>query len=54
MSILHVLALGAVTRHYDRVKDVGRKQMQLSDLSRYDDRQKEILIGRMRSVPEQG
>ena len=53
MSILHVLALGAVTRHYDRVKEVGRKQMQLSDLSRYDDRQKEIPIGRMRSVPEQ-
>ena len=42
MSILHVLALCAVTRHYSRVNAHGRQQMDLSNLGRYDDRQKEI------------
>lgn len=41
MSILHVLALGAVTRYYDRVSRMGKHQMEFSNLSRYDIRQKE-------------
>ena len=52
MSILHVLALGAVTRYYERVSRMGKQQMALSDLSRYDVRQKEIGVGYMRQETE--
>lgn len=52
MSILHVLALAAVTRHYDRVSRFSRRQLELSELGRYDDRQKEIAIARMRQAAD--
>ena len=52
MSILHVLALGAVTRYYERVSRMGKQQMALSDLSRYDVTQKEIGVGYMRQETE--
>ena len=49
LSILQLLMVGAVTRYYDRFREKSRHQLKLSDLDRYDPKQKEIRIVTARS-----
>ncbi len=52
LSILQLLMIGAVTRYYDRFKEKSRIQLKLSDLNRYDLKQKEITVGAVKSAGE--
>ena len=49
LSILQLLMVGAVTRYYERFREKSRHQLKLSDLDRYDMKQKEITISTARS-----
>ena len=49
LSILQLLMVGAVTRYYDRFREKSRHQLKLSDLDRYDPKQKEIGIAAAKS-----
>ena len=53
LSILQLIMLGAVTRYYDRFREKSRQQLKLSDLDRYDAKQKEISVSTARSSGEQ-
>lgn len=52
LSILQLLMIGAVTRYYDRFQKKSRLQLKLSDMNRYDMKQKEISMGPARSGGE--
>ena len=49
LSILQLLMVGAVTRYYERFREKSRHQLKLSDLDRYDMKQKEITLSTARS-----
>ena len=49
LSILQLLMVGAVTRYYERFREKSRQQLKLSDLDRYDMKQKEITLSTARS-----
>ena len=49
LSILQLLMVGAVTRYYERFREKSRHQLKLSDMDRYDMKQKEITISTARS-----
>ena len=49
LSILQLLMVGAVTRYYERFREKSRHQLKLSDLDRYDMKQKEIPLSAARS-----
>ncbi len=49
LSILQLLMIGAVTRYYDRFQEKSKKQLKLSDLDRYDLKQKDITVSTARS-----
>ena len=52
LSILQLLMIGAVTRYYDRFQKKSRLQLKLSDMNRYDMKQKEISMAPARSGGE--
>ena len=52
LSILQLLMVGAVTRYYEHFREKSRQQLKLSDLDRYDMKQKEILISTARSAEQ--
>ena len=52
LSILQLLMIGAVTRYYDRFHEKSRLQLKISDLDRYDMKQKEITVNAVRSDTE--
>ena len=49
LSILQLLMVGAVTRYYERFREKSQHQLKLSDLDRYDMKQKEITLSTARS-----
>lgn len=53
LNILQLIMVGAVTRYYDRFRARSQNQLKLSDLNRYDLKQKEIAVGPVRSGGEQ-
>jgi len=53
LSILQLLMVGAVTRYYDRFNSKSRLQLKLSDMDRYDMKQKEITMSAARSGGDQ-
>ena len=52
LSIIQLLMLGAMTRDGKGRHERSRVQLQLSDLNRYDIKQKEITLSRVRNVEE--
>ena len=52
LSILQLLMGGAVTRYYERFREKSRHQLKLSDMDRYDMKQKEITISTARSAEQ--
>ena len=52
LSILQLLMVGAVTRYYERFREKSRQQLKLSDLDRYDMKQKEITLSTARSAEQ--
>ena len=52
LSILQLLMVGAVTRYYERFREKSRQQLKLSDLDRYDMKQKEITLNTARSAEQ--
>ena len=44
--------VGAVTRYYERFREKSRQQLKLSDLDRYDMKQKEITLSTARSAEQ--
>jgi DNA-binding MurR/RpiR family transcriptional regulator len=52
LSILQLLMVGAVTRYYERFREKSRHQLKLSDMDRYDMKQKEITISTARSAEQ--
>ena len=52
LSILQLLMIGAVTRYYDRFREKSRLQLKISDMDRYDMKQKEITVNAVRSGGE--
>lgn len=52
LSILQLLMIGAVTRYYDRFHEKSRLQLRISDMNRYDMKQKEITVNAVRSGGE--
>ncbi|MGP1348017.1 MAG: MurR/RpiR family transcriptional regulator [Stomatobaculum sp.] len=52
LGVIQVLALGAVTKYYDRFAKRSRLQLAISDLDRYEEKQKEIRIGKIRQLAD--
>ena len=52
LSIIQLLMLGAMTRDEQGRHERSRLQLHLSDLNRYDLKQKQIPLGKMRAVEE--
>ena len=52
LSILQLLMVGAVTRYYEHFREKSRQQLKLSDLDRYDMKQKEITLSTARSAEQ--
>lgn len=52
LGVLQVLMLCTVTKYYERFVKRSKQQLALSDLDRYELRQKELRIAKMRQVEE--